>query len=229
MTYSESGRIKKHPGHSLFPALLLAGLPLLLASLTAQAQEDYPASALTQAWSQQPAALLPAVSTTLLSEEFNPFDDQQLEDLVVAARQQQEAGVHAVALRLLDQAWQVSRVAYGLYHESQVPLLESMIATMGRVFPSIYVVEVPGSYNSVVFATSQPTEIENLYQNHLHLEGGNPPHPLLMDAYQRVVVNLQPFQGGGIVFTDDRAPVEWITNNMVLNFIFFEGMEDLNQ
>lgn len=129
MTYSESGRIKKHPGHSLFPALLLAGLPLLLASLTAQAQEDYPAPALTQAWSQQPAALLPAVSTTLLSEEFNPFDDQQLEDLVVAARQQQEAGAHAVALRLLDQAWQVSRVAYGLYHESQVPLLESMIAS----------------------------------------------------------------------------------------------------
>ena len=108
-------------------------------------------------------------------------------------------------------------------------LLESIIATMGRVFPSIYVVEVPGSYNSVVFATSQPTEIENLYQNYLHLEGGNPPHPLLMDAYQRVIVNLQPFQGGGIVFTDDRAPVEWITNNMVLNFIFFEGMEDLNQ
>ena len=108
-------------------------------------------------------------------------------------------------------------------------LLESIIATMGRVFPSIYVVEVPGSYNSVVFATSQPTEIENLYQNYLHLEGGNPPHPLLMDAYQRVIVNLQPFQGGGIVFTDDRAPVEWITNNMVLNFIFFEGMEDFNQ
>ncbi len=125
MTYSESGKIKKHPGHALFPALLLAGLPLLLASLTAQAQEVYPAPALTQAWSQQPAAL----STTLLSEEFNPFDDQQLEDLVVAARQQQEAGAHAVALRLLDQAWQVSRVAYGLYHESQVPLLESMIAS----------------------------------------------------------------------------------------------------
>ncbi|MDA0688853.1 MAG: hypothetical protein O2948_09435 [Proteobacteria bacterium] len=129
MTTIESRKSKKSTTHLLSLAHLLAGLPLLIISLMAQAQENSPDSSSNLAYSQQSAVMLPSVSTELLSEEFNPFDDQQLEDLVVAARQQQEAGAHAVALRFFEQAWQVSRVAYGLYHESQVPLLESMIAS----------------------------------------------------------------------------------------------------
>ena len=129
MTYIESRRSNKRASLPVSLAYLLAGVPLMFIGLTAQAQEDSSDSALTLAYSQQSAVTLPSVSTELLSEEFNPFDDQQLEDLVVSARQQQEAGAHAVALQLFDQAWQVSRVANGLYHESQVPLLESMIAS----------------------------------------------------------------------------------------------------
>jgi hypothetical protein len=30
------------------------------------------------------------------------------------------------------------------------------------------------------------------------------------------------------VFTDDRAPIEWITNNMVLNFVLSGDVEALH-
>ncbi|MEM7291660.1 MAG: hypothetical protein AAF412_15040, partial [Pseudomonadota bacterium] len=74
--------------------------------------------------------LIPAISVapvTLLSEEYNPYDDSQLEALVLTGRRFQEAGSHADAAQVFDMAWQSSRVANGLYHASQVPLLESMI------------------------------------------------------------------------------------------------------
>ena len=125
----ETRRSQKRTTQLLTLARLLACLPLLLFGLSGQAQEAFSDPSLNLAHSQQAAVMLPSVSTELESKEFNPFDDQQLEELVVAARQQQEAGSHDEALQLFNQAWQVSRVAHGLYHESQVPLLESMIAS----------------------------------------------------------------------------------------------------
>ncbi len=133
MTYIESLIETRKSNTRTTPSTLLAsllfGLPIMLFGLSVQAQENFADPSLNLAHAQQPAVILPAVSTKLDSEEFNPFDDQQLEELVLAARQQQEAGVHDAALQLFNQAWQVSRVANGLYHESQVPLLESMIAS----------------------------------------------------------------------------------------------------
>lgn len=79
--------------------------------------------------SSQFSVSVPATLQGIAKNDFNPYDDAQLEELVLAAREHQEAGAHAVALELFDQAWQVSRVTNGLYHEAQVPLLEDMIAS----------------------------------------------------------------------------------------------------
>ena len=46
---------------------------------------------------------------------------------------------------------------------------------------------------------------------------------------QRIVVNLQPTQGDGMVFTDDWAPIEWITNNMVLYYVMGGELEDMKE
>lgn len=108
-------------------------------------------------------------------------------------------------------------------------LIDGMVATMQQVFPSVYVVDVPESFNSVVYATVQPTQIENLYRNYLSLEERGDVHPLLMEAVGRVILNQQPVPEGGMVFTDDRAPIEWITNNMVLNFLISGGVEEISQ
>ena len=108
-------------------------------------------------------------------------------------------------------------------------LVDSLAATMEQVFPSVYVADVPDTFNSMVYATVQPTSVDNFYRNYLYLEGSPQVDQLLLDAMRRVIVNQQPIPEGGFVFTDDRAPVEWITNNMVLNFLLSGGMESIKQ
>jgi len=50
---------------------------------------------------------------------------------------------------------------------------------------------------------------------------------LLNEAIQRLIVYQKPTPSSQTVYTDDRAPIEWITNNMVLSFVLFGGMENL--
>ncbi len=93
-------------------------------------------------------------------------------------------------------------------------LVEAMVATMRQVYPSVYVIEVPGSFNAIVVATAQPTTARNLADN----------LPLLADARLRVVAeralaNLRDVAPTGIVFTDDHAPVEQLTHDLALRYI----------
>jgi len=104
-------------------------------------------------------------------------------------------------------------------------LIDGLVGTIRTVFSSVYVMDVPDSFNSIIYATLRPTRIENLYQNLLYLMGRDDIHPLLIAAIQRTVVYQQPTPDSQVVFTDDRAPIEWITNNMVLNFLFFGELE----
>jgi len=108
-------------------------------------------------------------------------------------------------------------------------LVDGLVATMSQVFPSVHVVDVPGSFNSILYATIQPTTIEDFYRNYLFLEELGDVHPLLLEAVRRVIVNQQITPTSGMYFTDDRAPIEWITNNMVLNYLFSEGVETSEQ
>jgi hypothetical protein len=106
-------------------------------------------------------------------------------------------------------------------------LVESLVATMKMVFPSVYVMDLPASFNSIIYATVQPTELENLVQNYVFLNQRGDVHPLLLDSIRITLENMQPTPLGGKVFTDDLAPIEWITNNMILNYILSGGIEEL--
>jgi len=106
-------------------------------------------------------------------------------------------------------------------------LLDGLVGTLQNVFPSVYVVEIPGTYNYLVYATNRPTRIENLYTNYVTLATRKDTHPLLLASVRRVIENLMPTPQSETIFTDDRAPIEWITNNMVLNYIFY-GETDSN-
>jgi hypothetical protein len=100
-------------------------------------------------------------------------------------------------------------------------LVDGLVGTIQSVFPSVYVMDVPNSFNSIVYATVQPTQIQNLYENLLYLYTQPETHPLLITAMERFVINQQPTPDSQIVFTDDWAPVEWMTNQMVLNYVLF--------
>jgi len=108
-------------------------------------------------------------------------------------------------------------------------LIDGLVGTISQVFPSIYVMDVPNSFNSIIYATVQPTEINNLYQNLIHLYTEPGIHPLLQRSLERAVVYLKPTPASSVVYTDDRAPIEWITNNMVLSYVLFGDMESLSE
>jgi len=106
-------------------------------------------------------------------------------------------------------------------------LVDGLVGTLGEVFPSVYVMDVPDTFNSIIYATRLPTKIENLYDNFVHLLTLKGTHPLLLRAIEWVVSYQQPTPTSRTVFTDDKAPIEWITNELVLRYVLSEDIEEL--
>ncbi len=97
-------------------------------------------------------------------------------------------------------------------------LINSLASTIGEVFPSIYVVDVPNTFNSILYATVQETNQMNLIENY-QIAVAEDAHPLLMYAMQVAIAQMQPDPPPAQVFTDDLAPIEWITNDMILDYL----------
>ena len=104
-------------------------------------------------------------------------------------------------------------------------LIEALAGTIQAVFPSVYLVDVPGSFNSLLYATREPTQAANLVENLLALEERGAPNELI-DVLNRATANIRTTPETDIVFTDDRAPVEQLINSIVLQFVL-GGMEGL--
>ncbi|MBN1264094.1 MAG: fused MFS/spermidine synthase [Anaerolineales bacterium] len=105
-------------------------------------------------------------------------------------------------------------------------LINALAATMGSVFPSVHVVDVSGTFNTILYATVLPTEPENLVYNLLSLQesGAN---PVLIDTIELAITNLQETPADGMVFTDDVAPIEKLTNAIIIQFALNESLEIL--
>jgi spermidine synthase len=101
-------------------------------------------------------------------------------------------------------------------------LINALSSTIRTVFPSIYVIDIPNTFNSILYATVKPTNSNNLLENFVYLTRQGKMPTLLQQAMAVAAENLQPTPPPAQVFTDDKAPVEWITNNMILNYLFFE-------
>ena len=106
-------------------------------------------------------------------------------------------------------------------------LLAGIVATVQTRFPSVYVIDVPNSYNSIVYATKQPTDQSYLAENRDVLENQVSEDSITLRAVDVALQNMRPLPTGGMVFTDNQAPIEWITNNMVLNFILSDQVQEM--
>jgi predicted membrane-bound spermidine synthase len=108
-------------------------------------------------------------------------------------------------------------------------LINSLSATLLSIFPSVHVVDLPYSFNSIIFATVQPTDVQNLMDNYLLLSERSEINPLLLQTMALSITNIAPVPeiAGITPFTDDLSPIEWITNSLVLNYILSDGSEIL--
>ena len=94
-------------------------------------------------------------------------------------------------------------------------LVDAIVSTLLHVFPSAHVIDVANSFNTVVVATVAPTESENLAANLPTLEGSD----FLHSAALRAVASMRPTAASSVVFTDDRASIELLTNLLLVNFV----------
>ncbi len=95
-------------------------------------------------------------------------------------------------------------------------LVHAFVNTMSQVFPNVYTFNVPGTFNTEIMATKQATSIETFKANLSRI-----PQESIMGQVASEVVPVveQAHPDGGIVFTDDRAPIEQITDQLLLNYI----------
>ena len=106
-------------------------------------------------------------------------------------------------------------------------LINGLATTMATIFPSIYTVDIPGSLNTMIFATKQKTIPENFAMNLLAVSNDPTVNPLLITTMQVTFANLKTDYEPTTVFTDDHAPIEWIVNDMVIRFILEGGTKYL--
>ncbi len=104
-------------------------------------------------------------------------------------------------------------------------LVNAMTATLLEVFPSVHTMDVPNTLNTILVATRQPTQPENLSANLAAL----PPdaHPILPDMLNRGVDALVQTTPSDLVFTDNHAPVELLVDSIVINFLFEGNLDTL--
>jgi predicted membrane-bound spermidine synthase len=108
-------------------------------------------------------------------------------------------------------------------------LINGLATTMATVFPSIHIMDIPGTLNTMIFATKQPTKDADFAANLSILSQQPNVHPLLITAMQTTFANMKPAYNKTQVFTDDRAPIEWIVNDMVVRFALSGQLKGLQQ
>ncbi len=106
-------------------------------------------------------------------------------------------------------------------------LINALAGTIAEIFPSVYIMDIPHTLNSIIYATKTPTEELALATNYVYLSEKGDVHPLLLGAIKNAWLYRQEGYEAGIVFTDDKAPIEWITNDMILRFMFSEEVDKL--
>lgn len=106
-------------------------------------------------------------------------------------------------------------------------LINGLATTMGTSFPAIYTMDIPGTLNTMIFATKQETNPENFAANLVALSQDSSVHSLLVPTMQVTFAHLQSGYETTEVFTDDHAPIEWIVNDMVIRFILEGGTQFL--
>jgi len=99
-------------------------------------------------------------------------------------------------------------------------LVEALAQTMHSVFPNVYIIDTERFTNSLVIGTNAPTSLANFQINANHLS-----NPLLQSVAQATIVygKLREEHLRTVYFTDDRAPVEQLIDQIILDAVENQG------
>jgi spermidine synthase len=89
---------------------------------------------------------------------------------------------------------------------------EAIARTMNEVYDHVYTFDA-GRFNTIVVATGEETGAAALRQN----VSGAP--EIVQPLAAQIADKIKPTEGSGPILTDDRAPVEWMTDLMILEYV----------
>ena len=97
-------------------------------------------------------------------------------------------------------------------------LVDALAATMGQVFPSVFVLDEPdagdGLGNSLVIASKRPSTLDDFRANTAAL-----PEPILAEVARRYAPHARVAPTDGPILTDDKAPIEQIVHGVVMRYL----------
>lgn len=94
-------------------------------------------------------------------------------------------------------------------------LVNAIATTMRAVFPNVYLIDVGRFSNTMIVATKQATTIDNYTSNIAKLEAGSPLR--IIGDLSIASGNIREYDGSGMVFTDNHAPVELVIDRLILD------------
>ncbi|MGH2533857.1 MAG: spermidine synthase [Thermomicrobiales bacterium] len=100
-------------------------------------------------------------------------------------------------------------------HEDDYRLVDVIASTMRDVYPHVYIIDVEQFSNSMVIGTHSPSALSNFATNVSRL----PDRSILRVVGERSIAsgNIREVEPGGRVFTDDRAPVELVVDQIIID------------
>jgi predicted membrane-bound spermidine synthase len=94
-------------------------------------------------------------------------------------------------------------------------LVEALAATMRDVFPHVVAIDVDRYTNTILIGSHAPLSADALIANVEHLPESSPVREVA--SWSLTSGNIRAVDPGGLVFTDDRAPVELVIDQMIFD------------
>jgi spermidine synthase len=98
---------------------------------------------------------------------------------------------------------------------SDYRLVDAIASTMAAVYPNVFLVDVPGFANTLVYGSTQPTTLEDVKHN-LGLVTEPLAQTVAASALSEGSLRVSPYHGQ--VFTDDLAPVERLIDQIIFSY-----------
>jgi predicted membrane-bound spermidine synthase len=99
-------------------------------------------------------------------------------------------------------------------------LVEALAQTMHSVFPNVYIIDTARFTNSIVIGTNAHTSLSNF-----HINAGSLTNQYLIQVADNSLTlgNLREEHGSRVYFTDDRAPVEQLIDQIIFDDVVNQG------
>ena len=94
-------------------------------------------------------------------------------------------------------------------------LVDALAATMRDVFPHVVAIDVDRYTNTILIGSHAPLSADALIANVERLSDGSPVREVA--SWSLTSGNIRAIEPGGLVFTDDRAPVELVIDQMIFD------------